>query len=142
MTKARFIIAVLLLSTNPSAVHTQNRNPSIEKFKQEMKPQVGKKITVVGKMNSAKLGWMVAFKQWGIYLYSVNSDTSKMEDLNRFFGHTVRVTATLRYFPEPPKSDRIEAVPPEHFYFDVAEAIVTDLSSPRRRRSRRSRPKG
>jgi len=104
-----------------------------------MKPQVGKKITVVGKMNSAKLGWMVAFKEWGIYLYSVkDSDISKMNDLNRFYGHTVRVTATLRYFPEPPKSDRIEAVPPEHFYFDVAEVVVTDLSPPHRRRSGRS----
>jgi len=91
-------------------------------------------------MNSAKLGWMVAFKRWGIYLYSVkDSGISKMNDLNRFYGHTIRVRATLRYFPEPPKSDRIEAVPPEHFYFDVAEAVVTDLSPPRRQRSRRSR---
>jgi hypothetical protein len=62
-----------------------------------------------------------------------------MNDLNRFYGHKVRVTATLRYFPEPPRSDAVEGRAPEHFFFDVAEAVVTDLSPPRRRRSRRSR---
>jgi hypothetical protein len=137
------IITVLMFSTYPIATHAQNRASGFENFKREMMSQVGKKITVAGVLNSAKLGWLVAFENWGIYLYAVKeSDISKMNLLNRFDGHTVEVTGTLRYFPEPPppKSDGVvEAIPPEHFYFDVAEARVVSLRPPRSRRSNRRR---
>src|SRR6185295_12715051 len=50
-----------------------------------------------------------------------------MNSLNRFSGMSVRVTGTLRYFPQPPtpSGDVAYAVPPEHFFFDVAAAKVT-----------------
>jgi hypothetical protein len=108
-----------------------------------MMPQVGKKITIVGILKPGKLGWLVAFKDWEVYIRAVKgSDISKMNDLNRFEGHIVEVTGTLRYFPAPPppKSDRVaEAIPPEHFSFDVAEARVISFKSSRSRRSKRSR---
>jgi hypothetical protein len=140
--KVSSIIAMLILSAYAIAAGAQNRASSFESFKQEMMPQVGKQITVVGILKSGKLGWLVTFKDWGVYIYAVkDSDISKMNDLNRFEGHTVEVTGTLRYFPEPPppKSERVEAIPPEHFYFDVAEAKVMSLNRPRPRRSNRRR---
>ncbi len=139
--KGRTIIAALLLAACAVAASAQHRDSRFESFKREMMPQVGKKITVVGVLQFAKLGWLVAFKDWGVYIYAVRgSDISKMNALNRFAEQSVEVTATLRYFPEPtrPKSDRIiEAVPPEHFYFDIAEARVTGLNGQRPKRSLR-----
>jgi hypothetical protein len=91
-------------------------------------PQVGKTITVEGVLRSAKLGWQVAFNDWGIYLYSIDDRHPRaMDALNRFSGMNVRVTGTLRYFPQPPtpSGDVAYAVPPEHFFFDVAAAKVT-----------------
>jgi hypothetical protein len=140
--KVSSIIAALILSMYAIAACAQNRDSSFENFKRGMIPQVGKKITVVGVLKSAKLGWLVAFKGRGVYIYPVkDSDISKMNDLNRFDGHTVQVTGTLRYYPEPPppKPDRVEAIPPEHFYFDIAEARVVSLNPPRSKRSNRSR---
>ena len=139
--KVSSMIAVLILSTYVVAACAQNRDSSFESFKREMIPQVGKKITVAGVLKSAKLGWLVAFKDWGVYIYSVkDSDISKMNSLTRFEGHTVQVTGTLRYFKPPPsKSDRVEVIPPEHFYFDVAEARVISLNPPRARGSNKSR---
>ena len=140
--KVGSIIAVLIFSTYSIATNAQNRASGFDNFKREMMPQVGKKITVVGVLNPGKLGWFVAFKDWGVYIRSIKgSDIPKTNDLNHFEGQTVEVTGTLRYFPKPPppKSDRIEAIAPEHFYFDVAEARVVSLTSPRSRRSKRRR---
>jgi len=103
---------------------------SFAAFKQELIPQVGKTITVQGILKSAKLGWLVAFDDWGIYLYSTDDKhASAMNALNRFSGMNVRVTGKLRYFAKPttPSSDVEYAVPPEHFFFDVAAAKVTLL---------------
>jgi hypothetical protein len=139
--RVSFIIAAFFLSTSSIAVCAQNHSSSFENFKREMMPQVSKKITVVGVLKFGKLGGLVDFKEWGVYIYAVkDSDISKMNGLNRFYDHTVQVTGTLRYFePVLPKSDRIEAIPPEHFFFDVAEARVISLNPPRSRRSKRSR---
>jgi hypothetical protein len=92
-----------------------------------MMPQVGQKTTVVGVMRLGKLGWWVDYKDWGVYIYATKDhDVAKMNELNRFADHSVKVTGTLQYFPEPPapQSDLAEARPPEHFYFDIAEAKV------------------
>jgi hypothetical protein len=125
--KVSCTIAAFVLSTFAIAASAQSRNSRFENFKREMMPQVGKKITVVGVLKSAKLGWLVAFREWGVYIYAIkDDDIPKMNGLNRFNDHTVQVIGTLRYFPEPPhsQSDLAEAVPPEHFYLDVAEATV------------------
>jgi hypothetical protein len=95
-------------------------------------PKVGKTITVEGVLQSAKLGWLVAFNEWGIYLYSTdNKHSPALNSLDRFSGMNVKVTGTLRYFPKPtvPSGEVVYAVPPEHFFFDVADAKVT-LSEP------------
>ncbi|MGH9968652.1 MAG: hypothetical protein ACREBG_12605 [Pyrinomonadaceae bacterium] len=106
---------------------------SFASFKRDLASQVGKKITVTGVLQSAKLGWLVAFKDWGVYVYTVkDSDTKIMNGLGRYAGHTVKVTGTLQYFPEQPssRSDSPVAVPPEHFFFDVAEVKIVSLSPP------------
>ena len=117
------VLLCLVLQTT-----AQDSESSFAAFKQELMPQVGKTITVQGVLQSAKLGWLVAFKEFGVYLYS--SDASHPGDMNaldRFSGMNVRVTGKLRYSPKPttPSGDVAYAVPPEHFYFDVAAAKVT-----------------
>jgi hypothetical protein len=102
-------------------------------FKRDMMPKVLTEISVEGILARGKLSWLVTYNDWPIYIYETRqSDFAKMSDLNRFEGHTVRVTGTLRYFPEQPPvhKDKPEAVPPEHFYFDVAEVKVVSLSPP------------
>ena len=113
----------------------QKEPSSFEIFKRNMMPHVGQNITVVGDLKSGKLGWWVDLKDWGVYIRPMKDpDIAKMNELDRFADHTVQVTGTLQYFPEPPPSspDRVEARPPEHFYFDVAEAQVVSLKSPPR----------
>ena len=98
-----------------------------------MMPKVGKKITVVGKLASAKLGWLVTLKNGGVYIYAVKeSDNPKMGDLNRSEGQTVEATGTLRYHEGSPSARPDEASVPDHFFLDVAEAKVTVLQSKRK----------
>jgi len=102
-------------------------------FKRDMMPKVLTEISVEGILGRGKLGWWVTYNDWPIYIYETRqSDFAKMNDLNRFEGHTVRITGTLRYFPEQPPvhKEKPAAVPPEHFYFDVAEVKVISLSPP------------
>jgi len=146
--KVSFIILAFILSTSVVIAAAQSRNPKFEGFKSEMMPQVGKKITVVGVLKPDKLGWFVAFKEWGVDMYVVaGSDQGaamrKMNDLNRLEGHTVEVTATLRHFQPPPStnSKEVVAIPREHFYFDVLEARIVSLSAPPLKRSKRRRGK-
>ena len=90
-------------------------------------PHVGQKTTVVGVMKPGKLGWWVDFKNWGVYIKATKDhDVAKMNELDPFLDHTVEVTGTLQYLPEPdaPETDLAEARPPEHFYFDVADVKV------------------
>jgi hypothetical protein len=120
------VVALAFLST--LTITAQESASSFLEFKQELMPQVGKTISVQGVLQSAKLGWLVAFNDFGIYLYSSDAKhPGEMNALNRFSGMSVRVTGTLRYFPQPPtpSGDVAYAVPPEHFFFDVAAAKVT-----------------
>ena len=102
------------------------RSSDFECFKRKMMPKVGHKITVAGVLASAKLGWIVRFDNWGIYIYAVeDSDNSRMKALNSYEGRTVKVTGTLRYFAGSSYQRKDAATVPEHFFFDVAEAKVT-----------------
>jgi len=123
----RFIAVSLLMFSCFTATPSQIRQPKFEDFKREMMPQVGQRITIVGILQTGKLGWWVAFKDWGVYIHATNgSDFAKMSNLSSFDGKTVEVSGTLRYFAETESATTVlpVAVPPEHFYFDIAEVKV------------------
>lgn len=129
--KVTSTIAVLILLAAVTSAGSQQRKTNLEDFKSELMPKVGKRVTVEGVLKWGKIGWLVAFKEWGIYLKS--SDTVKMNQLNRLNGQTIKATGTLRYFPPPPpaSSTDVAATLPEHFYFDVDEARVVSVNPPR-----------
>jgi hypothetical protein len=125
----RFVsaIAALLLSTIVIAAGTRCRDSDFACFKREMMPKVGHKITVVGVLASAKLGWRVTFKNGGIYIYTVQ-DSSERKALDSFTGRTVEVSGTLQYSPGSPAPRNDVASVPEHFFFDVAEVKESSAS--------------
>src|ERR1043165_955959 len=74
------------------------QNPVFLRYKEQMMPKVGKKISVSGILQSGKLGWFLASGGWGIYIYATtDSSAQKQIDLNPFFRHRVTVTGTLLY---------------------------------------------
>ena len=130
--KTRLTLTLLLLLTAAFANSAQDSNSKFADFKNELLPQVGKPITVEGVLRSAKLGWIVEFKGWGIYIHATQaSRVSRMNALNPFNEKAVSVTGTLHYFPaaQVPPGNVIVAMAPEHFFFDVAEAKVVDVST-------------
>jgi hypothetical protein len=130
--RAALTLLALLWLLSPWQTKAQDSQPSFIEFKQELTPQIGKTITVEGVLQSAKLGWLIAFNDWGVYLYSADTKhMAQMNALDRFSGKNVRVTGTLRYFPAPsqPQGQFAVAMAPEHFFFDVAEAKVELLQS-------------
>jgi hypothetical protein len=126
MSKNIFLTLAALLLCLPFPTAAQDARVSLNDFKQDLMPQVGKTITVEGILQSGKLGWLVAFKDWGIYVYSAGAkDMSAMKALGRFSGKKVRATGKLQYFPAPPTAgDSIVAMSPEHFFFDASDAKI------------------
>ena len=124
-------IGALVLSTTVVAASVPCRSSDFACFKRKMMPQVGRRITVQGMLASAKLGWIVTFKHWGIYVYNTHeSDSARMKTLDSFNGQSVKVTGTLRYAPGSRTQRTDEASIPEHFFFDVAEVQVIGASPP------------
>jgi hypothetical protein len=126
--------AALVGLTLVTAAAAQNDTPAFAKFKSEMMPKVGQKITVVGTLHDGKQGFWLAFSNWGAYIYAGNkSGTAKENGLYAQFrrGQTVKVTGTLRHFAEPPATKEEEQHPRsvqrprEHFFFDVAEVEMS-----------------
>lgn len=119
------LAAILLL---PLSATAQSRPVPFDEFEKELMPRVGKKFSIAGTLESAKLGWLVVYNGWGVYIYSTRAaDESKMGELERFNQKVVRVTGTLRFFKaKKASSGPQEAAAPDHFYFDVAEAKVDD----------------
>jgi hypothetical protein len=116
------------------AAAAQNDTRAFAKFKSEMMPKVGQKITVVGTLHDGKQGFWLAFNNWGAYIYAANkSGIEKENSLYAQFraGQTVKVTGTLRHFAEPPATKkegqhpRPVQRPPEHFFFDAAEVEMS-----------------
>lgn len=125
------IIAALMLSTTLVAAGTKCRSSNFACFKRKMMPQVGRKITVVGVLASAKLGWIVTFQHWGVYVYATReSDSDRMKSLDSFNGQSVKVMGTLRYDPGSRSGRNDEASVPEHFFFDLAEVKVISARPP------------
>ena len=127
----KFALAVIVLL--PLSTSAQPKPVPFKEFEKDLMPRVGKKVTIVGLLESAKLGWLVAYNGWGVYIYSTRpADESKMSQLDRFSQKTVRVVGTLHYFKATKSSSGPpEATAPDHFYFDVAEAKVDDQETRR-----------
>lgn len=131
--------AALVLSACVVAAAAQSDSPAFAKFKREMMPKVGQKITVVGTWSDeTKQCCWLAFNNCGAYVYAVKeSGIAREKDLFARFrnGQTVKVTGTLRYFPEPAAAKRKHVpavqIPPEHFFFDAAEIKMSHWSKPR-----------
>src|SRR5271157_2600730 len=117
------ITAAVVLSACVVAAAAQSDSPAFAKFKTEMMPKVGQKITVVGTLYDGKPGFWLAFNNWGAYIYAVKeSGVEKRNDLYAHFrrGQTVKVTGNLRHFePAAPRKDEQHARAvqraPEHF---------------------------
>ena len=127
-------VAALILSASAVAANTGCRGSDFACFKRRMMPKVGRKVTVVGVLASAKLGWIITGKGGGVYIYAVrDADAPRMKALDGLSGQRVKVTGTLRYSPgsPPAQTGEAEASVPEHFFFDVAEAGVVGLAKPR-----------
>lgn len=124
------IAAIMLLASTIAAANSTGDDSSAG-IKRKWMSKVGKKITVTGTLRSAKLGWLVAFKGGGIYIYATkDSDNSKMDILKAFDERKVKVTGTLRYNPGSRSDQAIAAEVPEHFYFDVTDANVSSEDAP------------
>ena len=122
-------MSVLILLPTAIAAATKCRSSDFPCFRRKMMPKVGRKITVGGVLASAKLSWIVRFDRWGAYIYAVRTDdVSKIDVFAPFEGQRVKVTGTLRYSPGSRSTRSDEAIVPEHFFFDAAEAR---LISPR-----------
>src|SRR6516164_9253049 len=61
----------VVLSACVIAAAAQSDSPACAKFKSEMMPKVGQKITVVGTLSDGKKGFWLAFNHWGAYIYAV-----------------------------------------------------------------------
>jgi hypothetical protein len=127
------ITAALVLSACVVAAAAQSDSPAFAKFKREMMPKVGQKITVVGTWSDeTKQCCWLAFNKWGVYVFAAEeSGIAREKDLFAHFrnGQIVKVTGTLRYYagPAAPRDDVQNA--PEQFFFDAAE-VKMSLGSP------------
>jgi len=121
-------IAPLVLSACAVAAAAQSDSPAFAKFKSEMMPKVGEKITVVGTWNDEmKQCCWLEFNNWGAYIYTAKASSHpKEDDMSAHFrnGQKLKVTGTLRYFPGRAgsrKQVRAVQIPPEHFFIEAAE---------------------
>jgi hypothetical protein len=136
----RWVLCIAVLLICQSMAFAQSSD--FAKFRRRLKPQVGRSITVEGTLRIAKLGYLVQFSGWGIYIYNIkDSDMDKMSGLTQFKGQTVKASGLLRYSPAPIISPGTEAIAlvPEHFYFDVAEVRVTPVKKSARIRKHKRR---
>jgi hypothetical protein len=132
------ITTALVLSACVVAAAAQSDSPAFAKFKREMMPKVGQKITVAGTLYDGKQGFWLAFNNWGAYVYAAKeSGAAKEKDLYAHFrrGQTVKVTGTLRHFEPAARTgdeQHAQAVQraPEHFFFDAAEIKMSRWSPP------------
>src|SRR5712691_11496051 len=118
-------IGALILSPSAITADTKCRSSDFACFKRKMMPKVGRKIAIAGVLSAAKLGWIVRFDEWGVYIYAVQTnDASKMNAFAPFEGQTIKVTGTLRHSAGSGSTRSDEAIVPEQFYFDLADARV------------------
>ncbi|HSK43639.1 MAG TPA: hypothetical protein VLA83_07110 [Candidatus Binatia bacterium] len=131
------ITAALVLFACVGAAAAQSDAPAFAKFKREMMPKVGQKISVVGTLSDGKEGFWLEFNNWGAYILAAReSSIAKANDLYVHFhrGQTVKITGILRYRPGPDAATRKHAQhvqhAPEDFFFDAAEVKMSLWSPP------------
>jgi|GEM_PF-1971673 len=133
-------LVALVLATTVTAASPKCRSSDFACFKRRMMPRVGRKITVVGMLASAKLGWIVTLEHWGVYVYNTHESVStRMKTLDSFKGQRVKLMGTLRYAPGSLSQRTDSASVPEHFFFDVAEVKVISPRAPAEFRFREMR---
>ena len=139
--KIGIVAAVLAASL---AAGRSSDDPRFIKFKREMLPKVGQRITVVGTLSDGKEGFWLAFKTWGAYIVATReSSVAKDNNLYTHFrsGQTVKVTGTLRYRPDPhsrgvnSKGEHVQ-IAPEDFFFDVEEITISRWTPPARKQAK------
>lgn len=112
---------------------------SRENFKREMLPKVGQQFVIIGLLLSrVKAGMAVAYGEGAIYLYGVN--LARTNELINLGCHTaIKVTGTLRHYPEPPPQNApvTHQALPEHFYFERPNIQVLRVEDPRRTKRRK-----
>ena len=97
-TRSLVAIGALVLLPTMITAATKCRSSDFACFKRKMMPKVGRKIAIAGVLSAAKLGWIVRFDNWGVYIYAVQTnDASKMNAFVPFEGQTIKVTGTLRH---------------------------------------------
>lgn len=115
----------IILSITVVAAATKCRNSDFACFKRKMMPRVGRRITVEGMLAAAKLGWIVRFEHWGVYVYATGeSDGDRMKKLDDLNGQRVKLIGTLRYAAGSPSQTPEAAIVPEHFFLDIGEVKV------------------
>jgi len=133
-------LVALVLATTATAASPKCRSSDFACFKRRMMPRVGRKITVVGMLASAKLGWIVTLEHWGVYVYNTHESVStRMKTLDSFKGQRVKLMGTLRYAPGSLSQRTDSASVPEHFFFDVDEVKVISPRAPAEFRFREMR---
>ena len=130
--RTKRITAALVLCACAVAAVAQSDSPPFVKFKREMMPKVGQKITVVGIWrDETKICCWLEFNKWGAYVYAAKeSGIAREKDLFAHFhnGQTVKVTGILKYFPKRAATRNDLQYPPEHFFFDTAEVEMSRWS--------------
>jgi hypothetical protein len=127
------ITAALVLSACVVGAAAQSDSPAFAKFKREMMPKVGQKITVMGTWSDReKQCCWLEFNHWGAYVYAGESGMARERALFAHFrnGQIVKLTGTLRYYPKPAATRNDVQIPPEHFFFDAAEVKMSHWSPP------------
>jgi hypothetical protein len=95
------------------------------RFERMYMPKLGRKITVEGVLESAKLGLVLIFDHGGIYIYPLHeAEASKMNAFDSLKGQIVKVRGVLRHARGSSAAAAGELSIPEHFFFDAAEARV------------------
>jgi hypothetical protein len=112
-----------LISAHPTEKPLRGVKPG--RFERMYMPKVGRKITVEGVLESAKLGLVLTFDDGEIYIYPLHeAEASKMNAFDSLKGQIVKVRGVLRHARGSSAAAAGELSIPEHFYFDAAEARV------------------
>jgi hypothetical protein len=95
-------------------------------FMRKMMPQVGKVVTVAGKLQMYKLSEAVETDDGGVvHVMSLTPKAiGKSNDLHALLGKRVSVTGKLQYREQGPFRGPLVARMPEHFYIDITDAII------------------
>lgn len=128
--------ALAVVFAHATIAGVQPDDPQFDEFRQKNLRLVGRKVLVVGTLDSSKLGWWLSAQEWGFYIYMTTTnraDLEKMNGLDKFRGHRVMMIGNLRHWEYRVSGNPLVPSLPEHFFFDVAEVSVSDVKKIRYR---------